>query len=74
MSVEEALAELQAVLGKGLHPTAISKVREVLIKLKGNNAQDNKKITRKPYLFAIRFNANNAVKSFPDCKGLVNRI
>jgi len=24
-------------------------VREVLIKLKGNNAQDNKKITRKPY-------------------------
>jgi len=49
MSVEEALAELQAVLGKELHPTAISKVREVLIKLKGNNAQDNKKITRKPY-------------------------
>ncbi|GAG96760.1 unnamed protein product [marine sediment metagenome] len=34
MSVEEALAELQAILGKGLHPTAISKVREVLTKLK----------------------------------------
>ena len=47
MSVEEALAELQAVLGKGLHPTAVSKVREVLIKLKGGDAQDNREITRK---------------------------
>lgn len=49
MSVEEALAELRAILGKGLHPTATSKVRDVLIKLKGDNAQDTKKITRKPH-------------------------
>jgi hypothetical protein len=42
MSVEEALAELQHILGKGLHPTAISKVREVLIKVKGDNAHGNK--------------------------------
>jgi len=46
MSIEEALAELQAVLGKGLHPTAISKVREVLIKLKGDDAQDNKELPK----------------------------
>ncbi len=42
MSVEEALAELQHILGKGLHPTAISKVRDVLIKVKGDNAHGNK--------------------------------
>jgi len=42
MSVEEALTELQGILGKGLHPTAISKVREVLIKVKGDNAHGNK--------------------------------
>jgi len=47
MSVEEALAELRAILGKGLHPTAISKVRDVLIRLKGGRAQDNRKITQK---------------------------
>jgi hypothetical protein len=47
MSIEEALAELRAILGKGLHPTAISKVREVLIKLRGDDAQDNKEITPK---------------------------
>ena len=46
MSVEEALAELQAILGKGLHPTAISEVREVLIKLK-RDAQGNKKVAQK---------------------------
>lgn len=42
MSVEEGLAELQHILGKGLHPTAISKVREVLIKVKGDTAHGNK--------------------------------
>ena len=42
MSVEEALDELQAILGKGLHPTAISKVREVLTKLKGDDTRGNK--------------------------------
>jgi hypothetical protein len=47
MSVEEALAELRAILGKGLHPTAISKVREVLIRLKRGDAQGNSEITRK---------------------------
>lgn len=47
MSIEEALAELRAILGKGLHPTAISKVREVLIKLKRDDAQDNREITRR---------------------------
>jgi len=46
MSVEEALAELQAILGKGLHPTAISKVRKVLTKLKGDDAPRNKEITQ----------------------------
>jgi len=45
MSVEEALVELRAILGKGLHPTAVSKVKEVLIKLKGDNTQDNREIT-----------------------------
>jgi hypothetical protein len=33
MSVEEALAEIQAILGKGLPPTAVPKVREILAKL-----------------------------------------
>ena len=47
MSVEEALAELRVILGKGLHPTAISKVREVLIRLKGGDAQDNREIAQK---------------------------
>jgi len=47
MSIEEALAELRAILGKGLHPTAISKVREVLIKFKRDDAQDNSEATRK---------------------------
>ena len=45
MSVEEALAELRTILGKGLHPTAVSKVREVLIELKGDDAQGNSGIT-----------------------------
>ena len=47
MSVEEALAKLQAILGRGLHPTAIPKVREVLIKVKENNAQGNKEVAQK---------------------------
>ena len=47
MSVEEALAELRVILGKGLHPTAISKVRDVLTKLKGGDAQDKRKIAQK---------------------------
>jgi hypothetical protein len=34
MSVDEALAEIQAILGKGLPPTAVPKVKEILIKLK----------------------------------------
>jgi len=46
MSVEEALAELQHILGKGLHPTAISKVREVLIKVKGDDGQGNKSLPK----------------------------
>lgn len=45
MSVEEAVAELRTILGKGLHPTAISKVRDVLIRLKGGDAQGNREIT-----------------------------
>jgi hypothetical protein len=47
MSIEEALTELRAILGKGLHPTAISKVREVLTKLKRDDAQDERETTRK---------------------------
>lgn len=46
MSVEEALAELQHILGKGLHPTAVSKVREVLIKVKGDDTQGDKSLPR----------------------------
>jgi hypothetical protein len=45
VSVEEALAELRTILGKGLHPTAVSKVREVLIKLKGDDGEDDSGIT-----------------------------
>jgi hypothetical protein len=41
MSVAEALAELQAILGKGLHPAAIPKVREVLVKLKEGDVPDS---------------------------------
>ena len=47
MSVEEALAELQAILGKGLHPTAISKVREVLIKLKGDDTPGSNRLPKR---------------------------
>jgi len=49
MSVEEALAELQGILGKGLHPTAISKVREVLIRVKGSEAQDKQELVQRRY-------------------------
>jgi len=47
MSIEEALVELRTILGKGLHPTAISKVREVLIKSKKDDAQGKSEATRK---------------------------
>ena len=30
MTVEEALAQLQATLGKGLYPTAVPRVEEIL--------------------------------------------
>ncbi len=40
MSVAEALTELQAILGKGLYPAAIPKVREVLVRLKESNVGD----------------------------------
>jgi hypothetical protein len=33
MSVEEALAKLKLLLGKGLYPTAIPKVKEILAEL-----------------------------------------
>jgi hypothetical protein len=41
MSVAEALARLQAILGKGLHPAAIPKVREVLIRLTEGDVGDS---------------------------------
>jgi len=34
MSIEEALAELQEILGRGLYPLAIPKVRDILERLK----------------------------------------
>ena len=34
MSIVEALAELKAILGKGLYPAAIPKVRKILVRLK----------------------------------------
>jgi len=49
MSVEEALAELQAILGKGLYPAAIPKVREVLTEVKGSEAQDNQELVQRRY-------------------------
>jgi hypothetical protein len=45
VSVEEALAELRTILGKGLHPTAVSKVRKVLIKLKVDDGEGDSEIT-----------------------------
>jgi hypothetical protein len=33
MSVEEALVELKVILGKGLYPLAVPKVREILVRL-----------------------------------------
>jgi hypothetical protein len=38
VSVEEALVELKAILGNGLYPTAVPKVREVLIRLRDGDA------------------------------------
>ncbi len=49
MSVEEALAELQAILGKGLYPAAIPKVRQVLTEVKGSEAQDNQELVQRRY-------------------------
>ena len=43
MSVAEALTELQAILGKGLYPAAIPKVREVLIRLKEGGVGDTRR-------------------------------
>ena len=43
MSVAEALTELQAILGKGLYPAAIPKVREVLIRLKEGDVGDSRR-------------------------------
>ena len=40
MSVAEALVELQAILGKGLYPVAIPKVKEVLLRLKEGGVGD----------------------------------
>jgi hypothetical protein len=34
MSIAEALAELKAILGQGVSPATVPKVREVLIRLK----------------------------------------
>ena len=42
MSVAEALTELQAILGKGLYPAAIPKVKEVLIRLKEGDVGDSR--------------------------------
>lgn len=42
MSVEEALAEIQAILGKGLPPTAVPKVRGILNKLKEASSESLK--------------------------------
>jgi len=39
MSVEEALEKLQAILGKGLYPTAVPQVKEVLRKLEEDSFQ-----------------------------------
>lgn len=41
MSVAEALAELRAILGKGLYPAAIPKVREILVRLKEGDVGDS---------------------------------
>jgi len=38
MTVVEALAQLQATLGKGLYPTAIPKVKEILVRLREDDA------------------------------------
>ena len=41
MSVAEALAELKAILGKGLYPAAILRVRETLVKLRYSHVGDS---------------------------------
>lgn len=42
MSIAEALAELKAILGKGLYPAAIPKVREILVRLKEGDVGDSR--------------------------------
>jgi hypothetical protein len=44
MSVAEALGELQAILGKGLYPAAIPKVRRILIRLKEGDTGSNQQL------------------------------
>jgi hypothetical protein len=41
MSVAEALAELKAILGKGLYPAAILRVRETLVMLRESDVGDS---------------------------------
>lgn len=43
MIVAEALAELKAILGKGLYPAAIPKVEEILIRLKEGDVHDTQR-------------------------------
>jgi len=40
MTSEDALLRLKAILGKGLHPTAIPRVKEVLTRLEGDSFED----------------------------------
>jgi hypothetical protein len=41
MSIVEALAELKAILGKGLYPAAIPKVRKILVMFKEGDVGDS---------------------------------
>ncbi|MFO7772386.1 MAG: hypothetical protein R6V59_00310 [Dehalococcoidia bacterium] len=43
MSVAATLAELKAMLGKGLSPAAIPEVREVLVGLKEGDVSDTQR-------------------------------
>lgn len=42
MSVARALAELKAILGRGLYPAAIPKVEEILIRLKDGDVHSTR--------------------------------
>ena len=39
MPINEAMAELKAVLGNGLYPTAVPKVKEILQRLQGERGE-----------------------------------